>query len=370
MNKIKMIISVVTASTVLFTGCELMPGTSVDNGIGTVSLEEDEIKNDSSEENKEEKTEANVDSEDETANSENENDELNNEETNPPANDQNTEVIVSKSPRQQNTAGKDYSFSEYVNGGYMLFALGEGDVNQLLDTDRYDGSEEWYYISVDMDKDGFEEMFVEVSTDVPYFSDSGICGDLWFVDDTYTRRFETENYEEYLKEASFYDYGNEVKVIINYTSSAVNMDGYVFEVKDNMIQYPFLNPGQKFFNPNGTLDIIVENYNANKTVENGVELWLGHTWIPHTYKFEADEWVPLETEEITEQEAAAEANFIREDLIPEDEEIITFLRREDQYLIIVTEKKDQSGTSFDYTTYILAIALDKWAVSEKYAGIY
>ena len=364
MKKSRIIISAMMASVLLFTGCTFDLGTTGTTNPDTV-LSPDEVKDDTTEaDNK-----GNQDGENE-GDSQNDKTDVENDENDDSTKKPSTEVVVSKNPGQQNAAGKNYSFSEYVEAGYMSFALGDGVVIEVLDTDMYDGSEEWYYISLDMDKDGFDEMFVEVATDVPGFADDGVSGDLWFVDDSYSRRFETENYEEYLKEACYYDYGNQIRVIINFYASATNMDGYLFEIKDNLIQYPFLTPGQKFFNPTGTIDIIVEGYSANKTVEDDIELWLGHTWIPHAYKFEADAWTPLETVEITEAEAAEDAKFVKTDLIPEDEEIVSLMKREDQVLIVITEKKSEDGTSYDYKTYFLGVALDSWAVAESYVGIY
>lgn len=271
-----------------------------------------------------------------------------------------SESVTESEPEANPDQGPDMNVTGQVKIGVLEYHYqkGTGDVESHYGIEKYkiyDSVKDWYYFDVDMDKDGENETFILVDTGGSLYG-SGIVGDLWFFGKGFATQVDANKTDAYPREydliAQGYDYGNEIKVIQNFSPAAVNTDGYVLEYKDNMIQYPFLPAGGKGFD-NGYVDIYFESYSM---CSDGT----GHCYVPHRYKFEADEWVPADFEEITLDKAKEICNIDIEALLKVNMPDITSLSfskvrlEEDERIIASAEYKydDSSEDVYYITIYV------------------
>lgn len=213
-------------------------------------------------------------------------------------------VYVSES-EPTNEEKIEFEVSDPFNSRLKAFVQGEGSVNETLQIDNYDGTEAWFYLDVDMDKDGVDEKFVLVKKGPSNYSDNNIWADLWFYGKGFATQIDKDaEANEYFHEAEIYDYGTgkDVKVIINFQPSMVNQDGHVFSLRDNMIEYPYIPTGGKYFNDDGTIDIYFESYSVNSD-------GTGHASIPHRFQFLEDGWSSLVCVEIDEAKVKELSNY-------------------------------------------------------------
>lgn len=254
------------------------------------------------------------------------------------------------------------------------FVEGEDSIFNHISSDRYDGSEKWFFCDVDMDLDGNSELFILVSTDEPIYSEQRLSGDLWFMDsDGNAVRIETEDYYEYSMCAYTFEFEDGAQVIINMLVSATNEGGYIFSYKNGKLQFNMEPYGAKYFTPTGTLVAFHEDYLGCRSItSDGIEMWTGHTWMPYFYKYNNVGWEEYNLEQITQAQAEENARLDL-DFLSENEEIIRIYRPvEECRLIIVTKTVEELDGFTDecYTTYFLDVALDFWAVTGIYNGLY